>query len=584
MKKHLLITILSVFSLISSAQQTEVEIRYHSRIPMRDGITLSATIVKPKTIQQPLPTLFMLTPYIADRNIASALFFAKHDYVVVTVDTRGRGNSEGICTPFDTVDGKDGYDVCKWITEQSWSNGKIGMYGGSYVGMTQWQTLKENPPGLKTIVPAASVCPGIDFPKRNNIFFSYLGPYFVFISGHTANTYSFSNIEYWSKVYKRFFSGEIPFDRIIEESGISGTPVPTWLQHPLYDDYWQKIIPGPEDYKRFNVPILTITGYYDDDQHGAMHYYKNHLKYANPQTQKQHYLIIGPWDHGGTRSPKTTIGDLVFSNESVVNLEQIHLEWFDWTLKNKEKPEFLKDNVAYYIMGDEKWAYSGTIDLNQGKTKKYYLSSQGDGKSITSSGLLSPTLVNQKQADIFQYDPLNLSWINYDLEEGHLVNYSLYKNREVFKGEGLIYCSDPLETDMRVSGQIELSLYLEMDVKDADFEILLYELCENGDFIFLTTDYLRARYKNSLEKEIMINPGEITNYTFKTPYIFVRKIEKGSRIVLLIRNLNSPHYQKNFQSGKSISHETKSDAVKGNFKLYHNTKYPSVLTLPLLNQ
>ena len=582
MKKIIILLSVFLFSLQLGAQHTEIEILYQQTIPARDGIKLSATIVKPLIITETLPVLFVLTPYIADRNIPLAVYYARHDYVVVTVDSRGRGNSEGVCTPFDTLDGRDGYDVCKWIIEQSWCNGKIGMYGGSYLGMVQWQTLKEKPPGLSSIVPAASVCPGIDFPNRNNIFYTYLAPYFAFINGKTSNTNSFTLKDYWSSFYKPFFRGDIAFYKMMEYAGIQGTPFDTWLQHPEYDEYWKKIIPFDDDYARFDIPILSITGYYDDDQHGTLHYYGQHLTNASEAVGEKHYLIIGPWDHGGTRLPKTQIGDLVFSDESVIDMSRIHLEWFDWTLKNKKKPLFLADKVMYYIMGEEKWAAASDINLSKKKKLKFYLAPQGNAKSIFSCGLLSTDLPTMAKSLQYRYNPLDVKWEEYDLEDGHLVNYALYKNREIFKEEGLIYCSDALPENMTIGGQIEVSLHLSANVKDCDMEILLYEMRDDGSLVFLTTDYLRARYRNSRDKEELLTPGKVEQFVFKNPYYFVRTIYKGSRIILIVRNLNSPHYQKNFQSGKSVSHETKEDAREGVFDLYHGKKYPSFLVLPII--
>lgn len=138
-----------------------------------------------------------------------------------------------------------------------------------------------------------------------------------------------------------------------------------------------------------------------------------------------------------------------------------------------------------------------------------------------------------------------------------------------------------MEKEYTIAGRIKLTAYLSMDVKDADLEILLYEITPDGKILFLTTDYLRARYRNSLEMEELLIPNEIYKYEFNTPYLIVRKLSKNSRICLIIRNLNSPHYQKNFQSGGNISEEVKNVAEKSNVTLYHDSKYPSFLLIPI---
>lgn len=571
------------FGFSQSDNSKEIEITYYQAIPMRDGINLSGTIVKPKNSQEKLPALFMLTPYIADLNQTSADYFAKQGYVVITVDTRGRGNSGGIAQPFTSQDGKDGFDVCKWIIEQPWSNGKIGMYGGSYLGMVQWLILKENPPGLKTIIPTASVCPGIDFPKRNNIFYTYVAPYLTFISGKTGNRTSFTDTEYWNQIYMYFFRGTFPYSKMIDASGIKSDDFQKWLKHPLFDDYWKSILPSDKDFKQFNIPILTITGYYDDDQLGAMYYYSNFMKYASQTAKDNHYLLIGPWDHSGTRRPQKELGELKFEQNAVLDMNKIQLDWFNWILKNEAIPEFLKDKVTYYTMGQNEWGYTSSIQNLQKATMLLYLNSaETKATDIFHSGYLIYENANNTLPDTFRYDPLDVSYSKFDLEDGHLINYAQYKNREAYKGAGLIYLSAPIDKDITLAGQIKLTVSISMDVKDADFEILLYEIKADGTSVFLTTDILRARFRNSIEKEDLPNPGQIYAYVFNTPYLFVRKVTAGSRIRLIIRNLNSPHYEKNFQSGGNIFEETLKTAYTGTFLLYHNNTNSSFLEIPVL--
>lgn len=564
-------------------EKTELEILYHQKIPMQDGVKLAATIVKPVQVpEEGLPTLFMLTPYIADRNHDRSIGYAKEGYILLTADVRGRGNSEGIAIPFDTVDGKDGADICKWIIKQPWSDGQIAMYGGSYRGMVQWQTLKEMPPGLKTIVPTASVGPGFDFPKRNNIFYTFLGPYLTYISGKTGNLSSFTDIEFWKRQYIKLFKGEISYSKLIELAGIENHDFNKWLKHPSYDDFWKNMMPVPDEYKNFNIPILTITGYYDDDQTAAMNYYHNYMKYAQPNGKDNHYLVIGPWDHGGTRKPQSELGELKFAENCVIDMHKLHIQWFNWILKNGDKPDFLKDKINYYVMGENVWNYQDAFEnLNNSELQLFLSSKDGNATDIFQSGILQTVQPKNQQPDKYNYDPLDDSFLDYDLEDGHLINYSLYKSREAHKGAGLIYISSPMEKEYTIAGRIKLTAYLSMDVKDADLEILLYEITPDGKILFLTTDYLRARYRNSLEMEELLIPNEIYKYEFNTPYLIVRKLSKNSRICLIIRNLNSPHYQKNFQSGGNISEEVKNVAEKSNVTLYHDSKYPSFLLIPI---
>jgi len=582
MIKYLTLILFLTTEIIANSYSQEIENIYNQKIPVRDGIFLSSTITKPKIINEPLPALLVLSPYMADRNHEWAVFFAKHNYVVITVDARGRGNSEGNSDPFGLQDGKDGFDICSWIILQEWNNGKIGMYGGSYLGMVQWQILREMPPGLSTIVPTASVCPGIDFPKRNNIFYSYLAPYFSFINSKSLNNYSFSDIDFWKPLYLNLYAGNIPFSSIIKESGVQFDKFYEWIKHPDYDNYWKKFIPDAKEYNNYNIPILTITGYYDDDQYGAMHYYRNHLNSQNVNSSLNHYLLIGPWDHAGTRTPQNSIGDLSFGENSIIDMKNLHLQWFDWILKAKSKPAMLENKVVFFIMGENKWeSVSKLDDLTHHYLEFQLTSHNGNASDIFHSGYLVNDLVNNPIPDTFYYNPLLINDFESFVINGHLQNYSLYGCNESYKQNSLIYHSEQVNDDIIIAGEIKLNLFLEMNVKDADFEILLYEIQENGKCVFLTTDIIRARYRNSIDKESFPKPNTIIEYIFNTPALIVRKLKKSSRLRLVIRNLNSPHYQKNFLTGSDVSFETAKIAQKGRFILYHQKNYESKLIIPI---
>src|ERR1700739_4278844 len=165
----------------------DVEMEWGVKIPMRDGVKLNATVYRPHGQKEALPVIFTLTPYIGDSYTDRAMYFARHGYVYALVDVRGRGNSGGEFEPFIN-DGRDGYDVTEWLAKQSYCDGKVTMWGGSYAGFDQWATLKELPPHLKTIVPAAAAHPGVDFPAPHNIFESYDIQWLTFTSGVTPNT------------------------------------------------------------------------------------------------------------------------------------------------------------------------------------------------------------------------------------------------------------------------------------------------------------------------------------------------------------------------------------------------------------
>ena len=391
-----------------AADSQDVDFQWSARVPMRDGVTLSATIFRPAGQKEPLPVIFTLTPYIADSYEDRALYFARHGYVYALVDVRGRGDSEGVFDPF-AQEARDGYDAVEWLARQPWSNGKVAMWGGSYAGFDQWTTAKELPPHLATIVPAAAVHPGVDFPFLKGIFYSYDMQWLTFTSGKAKNTLIFGDGLLWGQKFREMYLAHRPYrelDRIV------GNPSPVfqrWLSHPTYDAYWQGMVPTPEQYAQLDLPVLTITGHFDGDQPGALTYYRAHMRYASPATRDRHYLIVGPWDHAGTRTPDPHVGGLTFDPASVLDLNALHKEWYDWTLKNGPRPSFLEKRVSYYETGPgaERWKRADTLEEIGATRRTFYLDGQA-GDAFHSGRLAPAKPAGASAPDHYVYDPLDV--------------------------------------------------------------------------------------------------------------------------------------------------------------------------------
>src|SRR5262249_2205876 len=146
----------------------------------------------------------------------------------------------------------------------------------------------------------------------------------------------------------------------------------TWLQHPTPDAYFDGMVPCAEDYHRLDLPILTITGHYDGDQAGAMTYYHRHMQFGSPKGGARHYLIVGPWDHAGTRTPTRDVGGIRFGSASMLDMNDLHRQWYDWTLKSGPKPDFLKKRVAYYVTGADEWKYADSLEAVPAQPVKFY--------------------------------------------------------------------------------------------------------------------------------------------------------------------------------------------------------------------
>jgi putative CocE/NonD family hydrolase len=589
-RRALFALLLLAFAAVSPAasaaeRQPDVDLQWGVRIPLRDGVELAATVYRPAGQKDALPVVFTLTPYIGDSYHPRAMYFARHGYVYVLVDVRGRGSSGGTFDPF-AQESRDGYDVVEWLARQSWSNGKVAMWGGSYAGYDQWATAKALPPHLATIVPVASVHPGIDYPAPKNIFLSYDMQWLTYTSGKTGNGLLFGESSYWTEKFLAMYDGHRPFrelDRIV------GNPSPVfqrWLAHPAYDDFWKAMVPTREQYASLNLPILTITGHYDGDQGGALTYYRAHMREASPAERDRHYLIIGPWDHPGTRTPVREVGGLTFGAASVLDLNDLHRQWYDWTMKSGAKPDFLKKRVAYYVVGPgaEEWKYADSLEEIGAQKRTFYLGS-GDGQlhdAFHSGDLADARPAKAPQPDRWVYDPLDIQ--PGDELEREDVDAPFLDQRPVLNlyGNGAVYHSAPFPEATEVSGQVKLSLWMSLDVPDTDFQATLYEILPDGRSIFLTSDSLRARYRDSLEKETLVPRGEIAHYRFEDFPWFSRKVSKGSRLRLVVSCLNTIQLEKNYNSGGVVADETAKDARTAHVALYHDAEHPSALEIPIV--
>jgi uncharacterized protein len=561
----------------------DVDILLDQKIPMRDGIKLSANIYRPITnnSSDKLPVIVYMTPYINESVNKNAWYLSERGFVFIAIDVRGRGNSEGVFKPL-IQEAKDGYDIVEWAAIQSWSNGKVGMLGGSYVGYTQWATIKEFPPHLETILPIASVGPGIDFPMYKNIGFPYSLEWLTYTRGKTGLNQIFGNSDFWEQKHSRYYKEHLAFRSLPAISKIDSPTFQEWLEHPTFDDYWKKHHPNKDDYKKIDIPILSITGFYDGDYPGAMNYYSNHMQYGKRSAKKNHYLIIGPWSHGGTRRPRSEIGGIDVGKESVIDMQELYFDWYNWTLKNSDKPKFLKDRVAYYSIGDNQWVYKSSFNEVSDQRLKLYLSSpQTNANDVFSSGIMTENVAKKSdKPDTFVSDPLTLT------EQKHywyLVDYSDESMAMELNGNGLIYHSQPFTDDQFLAGSFKASLWLSMDVQDADFEVRVFEIKNTGKSVYLGNDVIRARYRNSIEKEELVKPNEVSQYNFDGFFFYAKKLDKGSRLRLTLTPINSMYYQKNYQSGGSISDETKLDAKTGTIRLHHSKKHQSYLEVPLAN-
>jgi uncharacterized protein len=570
---------------------TDYDLRWGVKIPMRDKVELNATLYLPKTSDGSLPktpVIFTLTPYISDTYHARGAYFASHGYVFALVDVRGRGNSRGDFEPFAN-EPRDGHDVVEWLANQPFCDGKVAMWGGSYAGFDQWATAKEFPPHLATIVPAAAAHPGLDYPSYNNIGMTYDVQWFTLTSGHTAQDNLFGDQKFWRTKFLDVYKKHLTFKSLDSFVGNPSVNFQRILNHPTADAYYDAMLPTRDQFQKIALPILTITGQYDGDELGALTYYRDHLANASPQARAKHFLIIGPWDHPGTRTATDEVAGVKFGPGAIVDLNDLHRRWYDWTMKAGPKPTFLKNQVAYYLLApgnsgaNGEWRYVDNLETLTANPKTFYLDSKnGDANGVFRSGSL-----NEKQpntgTDTFVYDPM-------DLRRGENVEGTDPKEKTAaidqtfalsIGKDGLVYHTEPLPNETPLVGCPALTLWLSIDTPDVDLECDLYEIQPDGTSIAVWSDLRRLRYRDSLREAKLVKPGKIVRCDFNPGLLVARRLMKGSRLRLVVTAVNSILWQKNYCSGGIVAEETAKDAHTCNVQVYHDAEHPSVIQLPL---
>lgn len=563
-----------------AADPAKVAFEWGLSIPLRDGVKLAATKYAPRGQKEPLPCVFTLTPYIAQGYHDRGLYFGANGYVFLTVDARGRGNSEGEFTPL-LQEAHDAHDVVEWLATQPYCNGRTSMWGGSYAGYNQWAAAKEFPPHLTAIFPVASPYAGVDFPMQANMFYPYDMQWLTLVSGRASQSAIMGDNAFWNAAYERVYREHKPFATLDEELGVRSPIFRQWLAHPTVDAYWDAYNPTQEEFAKIDLPILSLTGHYDGDQPGALEFYRRHMRFGTPSAKAKHWLVIGPWDHPGTRTPRAEVGGLKFGEASLVDLNQLHKAWYDHTLKGGPRPAFLKAPVAYYVTGAEKWRYAETLEAVTAESRAFYLDShEGRANDVYASGSLVAEPSKEPGIDRWVYDPLDTGNAAFkaDASTPYLTDQSaIVQNR----GRSLVYHTPPFPKATEVSGFFRLDAWLEIDQPDTDFEAAVYEIRPDGSSVFLSAARMRARYRESPREAKLVVPGAVLAYRFDGFTFVSRELAQGSRLRLVVGPVDSIYAQKNYNSGGVVAQESRADARTVTVKLHHGGERASALFVPL---
>lgn len=525
----------------------------------KNGNTLTITIVRKKENTSPLPVILTNNIYAGPFDAYFGKRAAVYNYVGAVVNTRGKRNSNDENNPFEH-ESQDIYEVIDWVSKQPWSNGKVGMIGGSYLGFSQWAAVKKLHPALKTIVPQVAVGIGIDYPAQNNIFMSYMLQWINYVTNNKlTDEADFNNAKKWDSINTAWYKSGKSFRALDTISGKPNKIFQRWLDHPGYDEYWQKMVPYKEDFANINIPILTTTGYYDDDQIGALSYFKAHHQYNK---NANHYLVIGPYDHGGAQSfGFTYVGGKPIDPAARISIDDLAFSWFDYILKNGKKPEILKDRINFQVMNTNTWKHVPTLENMHTSTIKFYLQNHKDASSV----------FNQPAKKSFTEQTVDFK--NRDQKDTY---HQVSKTDSVKTTNSVYFESEVLNKDLIISGNPGGFFNVSINKKDFDTDMYLYQIQPDGKTFLLSTHIVRASYAKDNAVRQLLEPGKIEQIPIKNSIFISKKIEKGSKLVLLVGVNKTPSWQINYGTGKDVSDETIKDADEPLEIKWYNDSYVEI--------
>jgi putative CocE/NonD family hydrolase len=556
-------------------------------IPMRDEINLSTNIYLPEA-EGKFPVILIRTPYKKEMVELQARYYARRGYVVAVQDCRGRFASSGTWEPF-VDEPQDGYDTIEWLASQPWSNGKVGMIGGSYVAWVQWWAARERPPHLVTIIPNVSPPdPFYNIPYEYGVFM-ILGAIWWADILETEATADLSGVA-MSKISEKKYHKLLYSLPVIDlDKKVLGKENPywrKWIEHPNNDEYWERA--NFLDYlKEVRIPVFHQSGWFDGDGIGSKLNYARMKSHGHP-FQK---LILGPWGH--TDRAMRRIGDHDFGPQAIIDLQRLYLRWFDYWLKGIDNGITEEPLVSIFVMNTNKWLHDNVYPVSDTEFQKWYLSSNGQANTSKGDGRLSPDLPPEDSpADHYTYDPgdptPNPDFYEETKEEEKKVKSVEQKKKEreahheevtQTRTDILVYQTEPLEKPLNFAGPISAVLYASTSAKDTDWFMRLVWITKEGKTFSLAEGKIRARFRESMKKPVLLSPGKIYKYTLDLWQTGIT-IPAGDSLRVEVSSASFPVFSRNLNTGGHNEKDTHYE--KAEQKIFHNNKYPSHILLPVI--
>jgi uncharacterized protein len=556
-----------------SEPRHEIDFDIDRRMPMRDGVHLSADIYRPHGLAK-APAILLRTPYDngGAQTVRLACWYARHGYAFVAVDCRGRYDSDGEWYAWHN-EADDGYDTQEWVGTQPWCNGRLGTVGGSYCGLTQWLAAPRRSSYLKTMIPA--VTPS-DFWHQDN----YVGGAFQLCLNM-----------YWAfRTSGRVMQNLEPFDLqalyrtlpLIEADRFTGRTVDfyrDWLEHEAYDDYW-RAISNHHQYRNIDVPIYNLCGWYDAYAGAAFSNFTGMRQRGRTErARRSQKILIGPWTHA-LGSGK--VGQLDFGPGAELDLRAEELRWFDYWLKELDTGIMDEPAVRVFTTGVNRWTYGDEWPLPETDFAPFFLHSRGRANTLLGDGSLSRDEPGDEPPDQFDYDPehpVPTVGGNHSCSPEYLPAGPFDQRDIEMRADVLVYTSAPLARDLEVTGPIQARLSIASSAPDTDFTARLVDVFPNGFAMNLCEGIIRAKYRDSWEYPELMSPGDVYQVTVDLG-VTSNTFLAGHRIRLDVSSSSFPRFDRNLNTGEPIARAIKMQIAHQ--AVFHSAEFVSCILLPVI--
>lgn len=559
-------------------------------VPMRDGTVLRADVFRPDVEGQ--------FPVIIERTMLwkgeggdnqchrTGSDLAPRGYVYIAQDVRGAFESEGEFT-FAEDDGwgihQDGFDTIEWAAQQPWCNGNVGMVGACNSGMTQSLAAPTRPPHLKALFILVG-------GAHRNYFFR-------------DNVYRLSTnrgVAFWYQLHQLQHPTASPEKETVrsylEKTSQDPNEMAAWFRHlPLKSfppaESWQnwffKVMDHPENdaywsmtdvslkFNKIDVPIFHVAGWFDLALNVSLNYFSGIQKNGlSEQCRKVQRLIVGPWGHLNTGERK--IGEIDFGPEAVIDVESLRLKWHDYWLKGIDNGVIHEPCVRVFLMGDNRWVDLATWPPAEARYEPMYFreGSERNNTSLNDGRLTFEMPENIEKADSFVYDPENpIPSLASDID-------ALPMDYRSLEARMLTYTSDVLDKPLTIIGPVKTVLLGQSSAKDTDWVVRLCDVWPDGRSISVCDGVMRARYRNSLEHEELLEPG--MTYRFDVDmWATAQTFQPGHRIRVQVTSSDFPRYDRNLNTGGAFGEEVCGQTATNT--IFHDALRPSHILLPVIS-